>query len=193
MTINTKYLSELNRKYQASASARREIAELAARAQHLAKQAIFAAQRGAMSESETLLAEARSLLLQGRKVARHVQDAEQQGSYRAALEEFVEARLFWEFLEHGKVTKITLVPVPLETYLAALSDMVGELARYGVRQATSGDKISVQELAQAAEVIVAELARMNLTGYLRTKFDQARQHLRRLEDIKYDLSLRRHD
>jgi hypothetical protein len=39
---------------------------------------------------------------------------------------------------------------------------------------------------------VGEMAAMNLTGSLRNKFDQGKQHLRRLEDIRYDLSIRRY-
>ena len=37
---------------------------------------------------------------------------------------------------------------------------------------------------------VAGLTAMDFSGYLRTKFDQARGHLRRAEEILYDLSLR---
>ena len=37
------------------------------------------------------------------------------------------------------------------------------------------------------------LLQMDLTGHLRTKVDQAKQHVKKLEEIRYDLSLRRLD
>jgi hypothetical protein len=38
--------------------------------------------------------------------------------------------------------------------------------------------------------VVENLLRLDLTGYLRQKFDQAKKNLRQLEQILYDLRLR---
>ncbi len=37
---------------------------------------------------------------------------------------------------------------------------------------------------------MAQLVDLDLTGYLRTKYDQARGHLRKLEQMAYEIKLR---
>jgi predicted translin family RNA/ssDNA-binding protein len=188
----TAYLKQLRRTYQATALARRKLVELSAQAQHLSKQAIFTAQRGELVEARQLLASAVSLLKQGQALCRKVGELEYLGSYRASLEEFVEAELFTSYLATGKLVRVTQFTVAPEVYLGGLSDMLGELVRYAVKLATVGKRAEVDRLAELVTQVVGELAAMNMTGSLRSKFDQAKQHLRRLEDIRYDLSVRRH-
>jgi predicted translin family RNA/ssDNA-binding protein len=188
----TLYLQQLKKQYQTQTIGRRKLAEFSSQAQHLAKQAIFASQRDNLPEADKLLAEANSLLLQGQLLTRQVKELESLGSYRAALEEYVEAELFTKFLQTGRLDKVGKFNITPEVYLSGLSDMVGELVRYAIKLATVGKIKEVDKLVEVGTMVVGELATMNLTGILRTKFDQAKQHLRRLEDIRYDLSIRRH-
>lgn len=188
----TAYLQQLKKQYQTQTVGRRKLAEFSGQAQHLAKQAIFAAQRDNLPEADKLLVEAKSLLSQGQLLTRQVKELESLGSYRAALEEYVEAELFTKFLQTGKLDKVGKFNITPEVYLGGLSDMVGELVRYAIKLATAGKIKEVDKLVAVGTMVVGELAAMNLTGILRTKFDQAKQHLRRLEDIRYDLSIRRH-
>lgn len=186
------YLRRLRRTYQTTALARRKLVELSARAQHLAKQAIFTAQRGELQGARKLLNEAGGLLKQGQALCRKVGELEYLGSYRSALEEFVEAELFTSFLQTGQLGRVTQFAVAPEVYLGGLSDMLGELVRYAVKLATEGRRVEVDALARLVTEVVGELGAMNMTGSLRGKFDQAKQHLRKLEDIRYDLSVHRH-
>ena len=74
--------------------------------------------------------------------------------------------------------------------IGALSDVVGEYVRRAVMFATDGDRKSVEKLYEESKIIVGFLTSLDLTGSLRSKGDQSRQHLRRLEDIRYDMSRR---
>jgi len=190
--INTSYLRQLGAKYRATGQARRRLSELASQAQHLAKQAIFIIQRGELASGASLLKQSEDILKQGRSLFRKVEEIESIGSWRAALEEYAEAKLFLTYLKTSKVEKITSFAIPLEVYIGALSDFVGELVRYAVMLATEGKVEEVRKLVKVSTIIVGELAAMNLTGNLRSKFDQSKQHLRKLEDIQYDLSIKRH-
>ena len=80
--------------------------------------------------------------------------------------------------------------VPLEVYIGGLTDTIGEAARYAVTAATQKDNQLVIKLVDTVKAVMSELVAMNLTGYLRNKFDQAKNALRKLEDILYDLSLK---
>ena len=42
-----------------------------------------------------------------------------------------------------------------------------------------------------ANDIMAELVEFDMTGYLRTKYDQAKGHLRKIEQVAYEVKLRK--
>jgi len=68
--------------------------------------------------------------------------------------------------------------------------MVGELVRYATNQAAAGKFSAVAKIKKNAEDIMAQLIDFDMTGYLRTKYDQARGHLRKLEQMAYEIKLR---
>lgn len=189
--VNIRSLSTLKRRYQAAAKARLAANEQAVAAQQAAKLAVFAAQRGDLKEAERLISEAsRTLALAAKQAPRLGPSVT--GSFRAAQEEYAEARLFVTYLASGKLLAPAALKVPDEAYLGALSDFVGELARYCVKLATAGQAKTVGTVVADATAAVHFLAEVNLTGNLRSKFDQAKQHLRKLEDIAYDIHIHRH-
>lgn len=189
--VSIRPLGALRRRYQAAAQARLAVNEQAAAAQQAAKLAIFAAQRGDLRQAEIFLSNSSRQLRQALKPALHLGPSVT-GSFRAAQEEYVEAKLFVTYLVAGTLLAPASLKVPDEAYLGALSDFVGELARYAVKLATSDSADRIGRLVKDATAVVGELAVMNLTGPLRSKFDQAKQHLRKLEDIAYDLHVHRH-
>jgi predicted translin family RNA/ssDNA-binding protein len=188
--LDIRFLHSLAKHYASAGQGRRQLNEIANLAQHLAKQAIFTAQRGDLAAAEAQLASAEAQLKQGLSVCRRVEELNTLGSWRAALEEYTEAKLFVVYLTTGRVGKLSHPAITVEIYLGGLSDFVGELVRYAVKLATARKIVEVERLVELATLIVAAMSAMNLTGYLRSKFDQSKQHLRKLEDIRYDLSLR---
>ena len=184
-----KQLLAIKSRYENIEKMRRTLQRVSGDAQRLAKQAIFAAQREEAATASSLLHEARSLLLEGKKMAKGEPRLASEGVWRAALEEYGEALLFTQFASHAK--KMDWQPDLLDDpsiVLGALSDAVGELVRLALRAATARDAKAVAEISETAEQIVGFLTSIDLTGALRQKGDQARSHLRRLEDLRYDMS-----
>lgn len=190
--IDQKYFVSLKKRYLDAGQGRRKLSELSNQAQYLSKQAIFALQRGEIEAGQKMVKDALVWLKKGQAVYKQVDDLEHQGSFRAALEEYTEAVLLLDFINGNKIGLIKDIEVPLEVYLGGLSDMVGELVRYVVKLATTGQTKKIPNIVNEATLIVSLMASMNMTGNLRSKFDQAKNHLRRLEDIQYDLNIKRH-
>jgi predicted translin family RNA/ssDNA-binding protein len=71
-----------------------------------------------------------------------------------------------------------------------LADVPGELLRYAIKSATEKKFDLVKKCFTAAEEIIGEMVDMNLTGYNRQKFDQAKQALHKLQQVVYEVSLR---
>jgi predicted translin family RNA/ssDNA-binding protein len=167
---------------------RRKLQELSQAAQKMSKQAIFALQRDEKLRAAELLRQAQAALLEGRKIVLGEKRLYSEGMWRAALEEFCEAFFFERYIA-GK----ELLPVPVtdepDILVGGLSDLIGEFVRLAVKRAIDRDKKSVDKLLEMSNELIEFMLALDATGALRNKIDQARQHQRRLEDIRYDLSL----
>ena len=183
------YMTKLKKDTEAYALKRREIIKEAGDALHHAKRAIFALQRGNRTEAEERLHLVEHLL--GVIEARHKKEPLllEEGAYRAAVEEYVEAFILFQFVLNKKFIQIKAINVEPELYLAGLCDVPGELYRLAIKAGTNHDIATVKRCAEAAEEVIGELMEFDLTSYLRTKFDQAKQAAHKLEQVVYDLSL----
>ncbi len=151
------------------------------------KRAIFAFQRGDGKEAGELLGVARDNVRLGTKIVFKQPLLTGDGQWRAALEEYTEATLFGTYLDGEMRAPDECAEYP-DVLLGGLSDTAGELARYAVLRATERDKKAVESAYKTALHIVELFAALDLTGSLRAKFDQSKSHLRKIEDIRYDLS-----
>jgi len=152
------------------------------------KRAIFAFQRNETSNGGKLLDEASSALRAAAVIIRKQPDMASENTWSAAREEYTEAVAFASFLT-GKLALPDEIADDPDAVLGGLADAAGEIARYSVLRATEHDRSSVERGYQTVLQIVDLLASLDLTGNLRSKFDQTKQHLRKIEDIRYDLSI----
>lgn len=189
--LNKKYLSQLRKELHEYALQRQEVIRMSNEAIYNAKRAIFDLHRDNLKEAELKLKKAEGLIAGLNKKHKSAPEVLEEGAYKAALEEFVEAKLFYDFFTTGKIGEINCLPVSFESYLAGLCDVPGELLRYAIKSATNRDIKMVKKCAEMAQEIIGELIEFDLTSYLRTKFDQAKQAVRKLEEVVYEVSLRK--
>jgi len=186
--LDSRFIKLIQKDIQTYASLRRSVITASDDALHISKRAIFAMHRGELKEAKAKLSEATRILRGLQKQYKKDTQLLQEGAYRAALEEYAEAALLHQFFSKKKLGDVP-VALPGDVYLAGLSDVPGELYRVAIHAATAGDRKTVSACMDTAEDIVGALVELNLTGYLRTKFDQAKQALQKIERVQYDLSL----
>ena len=95
-----------------------------------------------------------------------------------------------QYLEKKMIGKLSKIKVDPDIFISGLCDVPGELLRYAIKSATEKNFGEVKRCREAADEIIGELVDMNLTGYNRQKFDQAKQALHKLEQVLYEVSLR---
>lgn len=154
------------------------------------KRAIFAFHRGHIEVAREELEGARTRLVEGWSLIEAEPLLRFEGSWRAAREEYTEAHFLAQYLESQKIDLFEDQEQDPDIFIGGLADVVGELVRQAVLLATKGEVRSIEEMYGAAQEIVEFLLQMDLTGTQRTKTDQAKQHLRKLEEIRYDLAMR---
>ena len=187
--VNKQHLNKIRRQIQEYSRKRREIIRISDEVLNNSKKAIFAMQRDDMDLAKTKLdgnyKKLNNLLKSHKKGDKILHE----GALRAALEEYVEARLFEQFLNNKKIGKIDIEVDP-DVYISGLCDVPGELYRYAVKSATERKYDVVKKCYQTAEEIIGETLEMNLTGYNRNKFDQSKNALNKIEHIVYEVSLK---
>ncbi len=189
-SIDSQYLNDLKNKALEYSLKRRDVIKLTGDAQHHAKRAIFSLHRDKVNEAQEKLTETEKIYKELQKKYQKIPALFTEGSYLAGLEEYVEAKLFLAFLQKKSLSRIKELRVGDETYIGGLCDVPGELYRYAIQAATRRDYDTVRRCGETAEEIIGALIEFNLTSYLRTKFDQAKQAVQKIEHVVYEVSLR---
>ena len=126
-----------------------------------------------------------------KKIIEHKKELNDEGMAKVAFQEYVEAKLFYDFITGRKLTKKTL-EICDEHYLLGICDLTGELARMAVLSATKKKYEMVEKVREVIEEIHTFFLRLNLrNSELRKKSDQIKWNLKKVEDILYDISLRK--
>ncbi len=187
--LDKKYIRSLKKDALQYAEKRRKVIKDSGDALHHAKRAIFAMHKGDMKEAEQKIKEAGLVFKALLKKYKGDSRISSEGAFRAGVEEYVEAVLFYQFLTTGNIGQLTSIPIDGENYVAGLCDVPGELYRYAIKAATEKDLATVKKCADMAQEITGELIEFNLTKYLRNKFDQAKNAVQKIERIVYELSI----
>lgn len=188
--LKKNYVQKLKKNLHEYALIRRDVIKNSDDALHHAKRVVFDLHRGDVKEAEQKLRLVESIMKDLVKRNKKNPEIQDEGVFAAALEEYVEASLFYQFLKTGEMGEVKGLDVPGEVYLAGLCDVPGELFRYAIRAATNHDMDTVKKCSLAAEEIIGELMEFNLTKYLRNKFDQAKQAAHKLEVVVYETTMR---
>ncbi len=187
--IKEEFIKKISADYAAQTTARRDIVATSGPALFQAKTAIFALQRHDLAAARQNLQTAEEILKQLQQKY-DISRLEEEGSYRAALEEFSEASFLERVLLEQPLDAHTDLHLNYEAYLGGLFDLLGELVRLATNKAASGDLSAPARYKEVASDILNQLSKSDFTGYLRTKYDQANGHLRKLEQMAYEIRLR---
>lgn len=99
--------------------------------------------------------------------------------------------MFYKLTSGEKVEAIKGLEINAESYLSGICDLTGELVRQAVNRAAQGKYKEVAKIKNMIDEIMSELVEFDMTGYLRTKYDQAKGNLRKIEQINYEINLRK--
>ncbi len=187
--IDNKFLEKLKNDYTNNEKERRQIISASNNLLFEAKKIIFALQRQELKEAEKRLTDLEGLFQELNQRFGN-ERLKKEGAYKAAAEEYLEGKTLFLTIKKKKIEPVEGLDFDYEAYLGGVCDLVGELVRYATNQAAKGKFAEVAKIKKEAEEIMAQLIDFDLTGYLRTKYDQARGHLRKLEQMTYEIRLK---
>jgi translin len=190
LMLDSSFFQKLKQLHSSNERERQKIITESNKILHSSKRAIFALHR---KESQAVNVKLRELedAINGLQEEFGAERINREGSYKAAIEEYVEARFFYEILQGNTISDIPEVDISFDSYLAGLCDLPGELARKATNEAAAGNNEEVENIKSIVNQLLGELSEFDMTGYLRTKFDQAKNALRRVEQINYEVRIRK--
>jgi predicted translin family RNA/ssDNA-binding protein len=188
--INKTFIQKLKKEHEGSNGERRQIISLSNIILHDSKRVIFSLHRGDIKKAEESLVEIEKMIKKLDKKFGN-QRVYQEGSYKAAVEEYVEAKTLYLAIQGKKISAFKDIKLSYESYLGGICDLTGELVRRAINEASHGNYGEVSHIKSLISDIMAELVEFNMTGYMRTKYDQAKGNLRKIEQINYEVKLRK--
>jgi translin len=154
----------------------------------LSKQVIYAVHRDEIGNASKLI---KHIEIEKKKIdsiAKHNHKMLTEGSYKIAIQEYVEALLYYNFVKIGKLVDIQ---VATEHFVLGLADLPGELVRKAVFLAGKGQVEKVNKIKEEVDMIYGELLKFDFrNNEIRRKVDSVKYDLRKLEDLVLDLKLK---
>lgn len=154
----------------------------------LSKLVIYAVHRDEMDQAAKLTKSIEKEKKELDKIAEHSTKMLCEGSYKIAIQEYVEAILYYNFVKEGKLVDLD---VSAEHFVLGLSDLPGELVRRAVFLAGKGQVEKVIVIKDNVDQIYGELLKFDFRdNEIRRKVDAVKYELRKLEDLVLDLKLK---
>ncbi len=154
----------------------------------LSKLVIYAVHRDELEKAATLLKELEKERKELEIIAKHSPMMGSEGSFKIAIQEYVEAVLYYQFVKNGALID---VPVDADYFLLGLADLPGELNRRAVFLAGKGKVNEVIKIRDEVDLIYGEFLKFDFrNNEIRRKVDAVKYELRKLEDLVLDLKLK---
>lgn len=157
----------------------------------LSKQIIYAVHRDELKVAENFIKAIEKELAELNKITKHSTYLLSEGSFKIAVQEYVEALLYYHVVKDKTLPLPKQLKVETEYYLLGLCDLTGEIVRKAVYLAGKDQYYDVVLFKELVDTIYGELLKFDFREpELRRKLDAVKYDLRKLEDLVLDLKLK---
>ena len=157
----------------------------------LSKTIIYAVHRNEFKIAQQGITDSKKIIIDLKKKIAKEPELYFEGSYRAAIQEYVKAFLYYTFAKEKRIATRKETDVDTEHYLLGICDLTGELARRAIVSATNDRYEDVMPIRNVVEQLFEELMSFDFRGGdLRKKLDQIKYDMRRLDDVAFQLKMK---
>ena len=179
------------KKYQETQDLVYGVQKLSNKIRAKSKEAIALLRREDKKESEKIIKEVENLFKLINKIAEENKELKNQSFYKEAVEEYIEAITFLNFLRKPAKKIPDFIEVKPEEVISGICDFTGELVRRAITIASPKNLKELVLYKKTVEDVAKELTKIGFRGKLRQKYDEVERNLRKIEDILYDIKLKK--
>ena len=154
------------------------------------KRTIALLRRENIKESRKIIREVENLFRLINKIVKKNKSLINQSFYKEAVEEYIEAITFYNFLTKSKKEAPDFIEAEPEVIISGICDFTGELVRRAITIASPECLRELLLYKKVIENIAKKLTRVGFRGKLRQKYDEVERNLRKIEYILYDIKLK---
>lgn len=189
--IDKKLFEQMHGEMDSFDQAREKLIKISRDVLKSSKGAIYSLHRADEKTAQKQLKDAKAIIDQMNALVKKDPHLALVGSYNDALEEFVEASCYFEFVTKKRLPSPKELGVDTDVYLPGLCDLVGELVRKAINSVLKNDTKTALEIKDVVEELYAELMLFDFRNSpLRKKFDAIKYSLEKLEDLAVKLKLK---
>jgi len=155
------------------------------------KKVIALLRRDNIKEGKKIIIEIEDIIKEINKIFKKNKSLTDQNSYKEGIEEYIEAITFFNFLTKSKKGIPDFVRVESEEIVSGICDFTGELVRKTITIASVENLKQLSFYKKVIEEIVDELTKIGFKGKLRQKYDEVERNLKKIENILYDIKLKK--
>jgi predicted translin family RNA/ssDNA-binding protein len=190
--LNKKDFEDMRKEYHLNDKLREELIKTSRDLLKISKQLIYAVHKGDMKNCAAYSKKSKTILNNLKNIIKKSPSLEFSGAFKAAVEEYAEAMVYYGFVKTGKIITHKSLNINPEIYLMGLSDFTGELVRKAVFLAGKGEVSKVVKIKDLVDAIYGEMIGFDLrSGELRKKFDSIKYNLKKLESLVLDLQIKK--
>ena len=187
--LDKKDLESIKLKIDAFEQQRDNVIRISRDVVKLSKKTIYALHRKDMRSAGKAVSEMKTVFKNLATIVKHPKLLSS-GSYKVAVQEYVEALCFYELMKNNKIPTNTRLKLDPEFYLMGLIDLTGELVRKAINSAIKEDYKTAVNLKNLVSELYDELLLFDFAGgELRKKFDSIKYDLKKLDDLVLNLKL----
>jgi len=187
--LDKKDLESIKLKIDAFEQQRDKVIRISRDVVKLSKKTIYALHRKDMRSAGKAVSEMKTVFKNLATIVKHPKLLSS-GSYKVAVQEYVEALCFYELMKNNKIPTNTRLKLDPEFYLMGLIDLTGELVRKAINSAIKEDYKTAVNLKNLVSELYDELLLFDFAGgELRKKFDSIKYDLKKLDDLVLNLKL----
>lgn len=179
------------KEYQKTQDLSHEIQKLSNKIRTDSKKAIALLRRDNARESKETIDLAKEFFREINQKTKKNRELMNQGFYKEAVEEYIEAVAYYNFLTESKIKIPNFIEVVPEEIISGVCDFTGELVRRAITTASAENLAGLFQYKKAIENVAEELTKIGFKGKLRQKYDEVERNLGRMENILYDIKLKK--
>ncbi|MCK4669598.1 MAG: hypothetical protein KAT43_00220 [Nanoarchaeota archaeon] len=189
--LNRKYFQEIKKAMEKYDEKRESLIKRSRDVIKYSKEIIYAVHRKDMKSAEQSIKKIKKAVSEVSKEVKKDPKLDI-GAYKVAVQEYVEAICYYEFVKRKKLPTHKELGVTPEYYLQGICDLTGELVRKAINNAIKGDTKPAFEIKDFVEELYNELMLFDFRGgELRKKFDSIKYDLGKLSQLAFDITVKK--
>ncbi len=189
--IDKKYFGKIQKIYDEQDKEREEIIRKSRDIIKLSKHIIYSVHRNEISEASKNIALINKDVSILKKLCTKCQNIDT-SMYKMALQEYVEAVCFYEFVVKGKISNGDQLNIDWECYLLGVCDLVGEVMRRAVNSGIKHEYEKVLQIKMFVDDLYDELMKFYFrNSELRKKVDGIKWELKKIDDMMFTIKGRK--